>query len=208
MFYAMSHEGMKIRAYPEAEAICPECLEPVVAKCGIINIWHWAHKSKGDCDIWSEHETQWHLMWKNYFPIDNVEVLIEKEGKKHRADILTNDGIVIELQHSPISPDEILERESFYQNMAWVFDVIEPYNEERLLFRNKGDYKSFRWKNPRKHLSFVSKPAYLDVGCASLFELKKIYPSAPCGGWGYFEDVKYFIWKHGGNPKTAANANR
>ena len=197
MIYAY-HEGQKIYATPGARAICPECNEIVIARCGKINIWHWAHKQRSDCDLWSEHETQWHLEWKNYWPSDYVEVPIERNGIKHRADICTPKGIVIELQHSPISPDEISEREQFYGEMIWLFDVQIPYDDDYLEFRDKRDYYSFRWKHPRKHLAYVQKLSYWDIGIGGLFLLKKMYPSAPCGGWGNFINKDWFIQHHGG----------
>jgi hypothetical protein len=42
----------------------------------------------------------------------------------HRADVVTASGGVVELQHSPISPEVIAEREAFYgERMAWIFDA-------------------------------------------------------------------------------------
>jgi hypothetical protein len=200
MLYAISLEGKKIAAYPNAKAFCPECLESVIAKCGEINIWHWAHEIKGDCDIWGEHETPWHLRWKSLFPMENVEVLIEKDGAKHRADIFTNTGIVIELQHSSISPDEIREREIFYGKMFWLFDVTEPVEKELLDFRRKPNCISFRWKHPRKHIAFTNKPTFLDFGSKVLFQLQKMYiESPPCGGYGSYMNTANFIKTYGGN---------
>lgn len=41
----------------------------------------------------------------------------------HRADIVTASGGVVEIQHSPVSPDVIAAREEFYgDQMAWIFD--------------------------------------------------------------------------------------
>jgi hypothetical protein len=42
-----------------------------------------------------------------------------------RADIVTASGVVVELQHSPISAETIAEREAFYGRMVWVFDARE-----------------------------------------------------------------------------------
>ncbi len=197
MLYALDDKGKKIRATPEAQAICPECLAPVIAKCGVINIWHWAHRRRANCDIWGEHETKWHLDWKSRFPAECVEVLIERDGSRHRADIYTPRGLVIELQHSALSPEEIAEREAFYRNMLWVFDVSEPYDEDRLDFRNKGQYHTFRWKMPRKHISCVRQgTAHLDTGDGRLFKMMAIHIESPCGGWGYFGRRDDFIRQH------------
>ena len=193
MLYALSDNGEKISACPEAEAFCPECGNGVISKCGQINIWHWAHEAEGDCDSWAECETPWHLNWKKKWPSDCVEVLIKKNGVKHRADILTFQGTVIELQHSPISPDEIYQRQEFYKNMIWIADLRTPWNEDRIEFRNQGDYYTFRWKHPRKHIAYMNQ-AYFDIGDDKrLFRLSKMYPDGQCGGWGWFLDKDYFI---------------
>lgn len=195
MLYAISDEGVKVGAIPGASAFCPECGAIVLSKCGQINIWHWAHESRNECNLWGEHETEWHLRWKHRFALESVEVVIERNGVKHRADILTNRGMVIELQHSPISPDEIEEREAFYGNMAWVFDVEKPYSDERLLFYEKSEYYTFLWKNARKHIASAKKDTYLDIGRSRLFNLKRMYRR---GGWGKFVDLRWFLSKHGG----------
>src|SRR5690606_18131428 len=41
---------------------------------------------------------------------------------KHIADVKTNDGIIIEFQHSPIKPEERKSRNDFYKNIIWVVD--------------------------------------------------------------------------------------
>jgi len=79
---------------------------------------HWAHLSACDCDPWSEPESEWHRAWKEMVPPEQREVTMGP----HRADIRLASGKVIELQHSPISPSVIAEREEFYGNMAWLFD--------------------------------------------------------------------------------------
>jgi hypothetical protein len=65
-----------------------------------------------------EGETEWHPEWKSYLPASNVEVIIVKNGVKHRADIVTPGGIVLALQHSPLSAEVVREREQFYRRMV------------------------------------------------------------------------------------------
>jgi len=122
MLFAQDGDGKRIKAMPAASAVCPLCFTEMIPKCGEIKVWHWAHRRK-DCDGWSDGETEWHLFWKSLMPPENVEVIIERDGIKHRADIVTRSGMVVELQHSSMSVDEIAEREQFYGNMAWLFDV-------------------------------------------------------------------------------------
>jgi competence protein CoiA len=91
MQYANTDKG-KSTAEPKLPGRCPMCSGELVAKCGEINAWHWAHKSLEDCDTWSEGETQWHLDWKSFFPPQYTEVTVTKDGIKHRADVRLNSG--------------------------------------------------------------------------------------------------------------------
>lgn len=171
---------------------------------------HWAHPGK-DCDPWHEHETDWHRYWKSLVPADCVEVTIEKNGKRHRADIVTRSGTVIELQHSSISVEDIEEREGFYGKMVWLFDVSncrpEPQyqwsvitgekcetitKELRLRIRPKDDHHTFRWCHPRKSIAYTKTPVYLDVGRDEIFRLKKMYSEKRCGGWGILKSKSVF----------------
>lgn len=46
-------EGNRVTPSPGAVAVCPNCRQNVIAKCGNVNVWHWAHKS-ADCDPWHD----------------------------------------------------------------------------------------------------------------------------------------------------------
>jgi len=197
MLYALM-DGIKVRAQPHERASCPNCGSEVLAKCGAINIWHWAHLPSIDCDSWSEGETDWHLLWKSYFPPESVEVSILKDRKRHVADIIARNKTIIELQASSISVEEMKEREEFYGRMAWVFDVAKVMIGHHLNIRQKGNYQTFRWYYPRNHIAYTSKPTWLDLGDSMLFQLKAMHPFAPCGGWGYLRDKGAVISSWGG----------
>ena len=95
----------------------------MTAKCGEVRIEHWAHKGTRVCDPWSE-ETEWHRGWKMQFPIHWREfVQRAADGEKHIADVRTDHGWVIELQHSYIKPDERRSRDAFYRKLVWVIDA-------------------------------------------------------------------------------------
>lgn len=122
MLLALS-ENTLIAPKKNTTGICPLCSGVVISKCGEINIHHWAHKQKEECDSWSEPETYWHKSWKEAFPIENREVVMEKDGKRHFADIYTDSEVVIELQNSSISSQTILQRESFYgSRLLWIIN--------------------------------------------------------------------------------------
>lgn len=119
MIYADTPEG-RLEAAPGLEGTCPSCGHPCRPKCGQLVIWHWAHHARADCDPWSEPITEWHLEWQRAVPPERREVVMGS----HRADIVTASGGVVEIQHSPISPDVITAREDFYgERMAWIFDA-------------------------------------------------------------------------------------
>lgn len=188
MLYATTDAGEREPATPGARGTCPLCRDAVQAKCGKIVVWHWAHLARDDCDPWSESETTWHRDWQEWVPPDQREIVIGR----HRADIVTASGIVVELQHSSLPVDEIRAREDHYGRMIWLFDAREPYEYDRLDIRRKRGYATFRWKHPRKSLAACRKPVYLDLGYGLVLHLKRIYPEAPCGGSGKLGSVDDF----------------
>ncbi len=125
----------KLEAEKGLSGICPICQEQVIPKCGQYRINHWAHKSLNHCDKWWESETEWHRNWKDLFPKEWQEVVAydDQTGEKHIADIKTNSNLVVEFQHSNISDEERISRESFYKKMVWVVDGT----------RRKRDFEKF-----------------------------------------------------------------
>ena len=117
-----------IRDAPKgAHGICPLCGDELIARKGLVNTWHWAHKSKEVCDAWYEPKGAWHCWWQNQFDNTWQELIITKPDPndptqeiKHIADICTPNGWVIECQYSPMSHETIKAREDFYKNMIWI----------------------------------------------------------------------------------------
>jgi competence protein CoiA len=135
-------------------AVCPVCDAGVIAKCGDVRVWHWAHRGRRTCDHWWESETPWHRAWKGEFPERWQEVIQRAQsGEKHIADVKTENGVVLEFQHSFLRPDEREARESFYGNMIWVVDGL----------RLKGDRAQF----------------FASLGAATVVELKPLTFSFP-----------------------------
>ena len=97
-------KGVKESPTPKMEASCAFCGAKVISKCGDIKLWHWAHYSKRDCDVWWENETEWHRNWKGKFPVEWQEVIhYADDGEKHIADVKTGHGCILEFQHSFIT---------------------------------------------------------------------------------------------------------
>lgn len=116
--------GERREAQPGLAGICPACDRPMMAKCGEVKVWHWAHHGRRVCDPWWENETEWHRAWKNEFPVDWQEIVhTAGNGEKHIADVKTDHGWVIEFQHSHLHPEERRSRNAFYKKLAWVVDA-------------------------------------------------------------------------------------
>lgn len=117
--YADTASG-RAEASPGLAGTCPSCGHPCRPKCGKVNVWHWAHHARADCDPWSEPMTEWHRGWQLAVPPERREVVMGP----HRADIVTASGGVVEVQHSSVPVDVIAAREEFYgERMAWIFDA-------------------------------------------------------------------------------------
>lgn len=190
MRYALV-DNRRTEAVPNSRGKCPTCASEVLSKCGSIVRWHWAHTGQDDCDQWSEETSPWHRNWQQLVPEAWREVTIGR----HRADILAIDGTVVELQHSHLAPDEIREREDFYGQMVWIFDVTLAVASGRLNIRRRNGYVSFRWKHPRKSIAACRRPVLLDLGEGQLLRLRRIHVAAPCGGWGHLMPIgEFVIW--------------
>lgn len=186
----------KIKASPKQRAICQKCNNEVIAKCGEIKIWHWTHKKGFICDFFKEPESEWHIEWKELFPKEFQEVVTQSNQglNRHRADIKTKNGIVIEFQNSPISNEDILKREKHYKNMIWILNG-------KTIAKNIIFYvKQFKWKWYSGFFdgSSLSIPIYIDKGNEFLYRLDDLDSNV-----GNFTKISKdaFIIQHGGKPK-------
>lgn len=168
MLWALSN-GARLLASPKSQAFCPTCGGEVIAKCGEIVSWHWAHK-QCDCDPWYEPESDWHINWKQKFPQSWQEVTVGN----HRADISTPSG-VIELQNSPLSASEIYERENFYGRMIWIVNA-QKFKE------NLHHYVPVTWRTD--YIREKKKPEW------------QLFPPRPPGGLIDLLDEKRAKWEN------------
>jgi hypothetical protein len=146
--------GHLTKPFPGGRGICPGCQSVLIAVCGRQVTHHWRHESGDDCDSWSEHLGPWHLSWQAIVNQSATEVWFGP----HRADIIGNGNVVVELQHSPINHDEINAREAFYGNMVWVFDATHRFGSAQ-----SGDIGFFSFGRT-KHIAACTKPVFLDFG--------------------------------------------
>jgi hypothetical protein len=182
-------EGQRHDAQPGLTGECPVCGAAVIAKCGEIRVWHWSHYRKPDCDPWWENETPWHRAWKNRFPSDWQEAIHYAEnGERHRADVKTDHGQVIEFQHSNISPEERRSREAFYGQLVWVVNGLRRQRDlekfqEAINFGNILRVRPLIISVPTDACALLrdwcnsSVPAFLDCGtnhrCPALLRTKE-----------------------------------
>jgi competence protein CoiA len=127
MRYALDENNEKIEPkYSGQRALCPGCKTEVTGKIYSERKNHWAHLNT-DCDNWYEPISDWHLFWQNKFPKENQEITLFDENNKefHRADIMLNNGVVIEVQNSPIVIKEVSQRENFYNKngLIWILNA-------------------------------------------------------------------------------------
>lgn len=156
MIYALSEGGLRIAAEPGLSAVCPCCRESVVPHCGDLRVWHWAHKNAAECDPWWEPETEWHRSWKCLVPTERTEVILGD----HRADLIASDGAIVELQNSPISVQEIREREAFYgARMLWLLNG-EPFRGN-FRVQKSGQQGRYQWAWPRLAWTYARRPVLI-----------------------------------------------
>lgn len=125
-------EGRRRTAERGLKGVCALCGGKTIPKCGKIRIHHWAHQRGRNCDPWWESETDWHREWKRNFPEHCREVTVTSDdGEKHRADVKTDCGRVIEFQHSPIKMEARQTREALYEDMVWVVNGLRIQREKK-----------------------------------------------------------------------------
>ena len=179
---------------------CQYCDREMVAKCGRIKIWHWAHMPHYSCDPWLEAETEWHREWKSLFSIDWREIVQvdDRTGEKHVADVKTAHGKVLEFQHSPMDYEELCSRESFYRDMLWVVDGDRGSNDPG--FFSVG-YESkpvafrplvhlVRWWGRSQLLQTWAKaksPVLIDFGWVGLWRFLEWHPEEHTGAFSPLE---------------------
>ncbi|MCK4820379.1 hypothetical protein KA005_31735 [bacterium] len=154
MKYALIN-GNKAEATKKAKGFCPNCGSELIARCGDVNVNHWAHEGNRNCDPWWENETEWHRSWKDKFPLDWQEVShFDENGEKHIADVKTENNWVLEFQHSYLKPEERRARESFYTKLVWVVNGLKRPTD-KLQFQKVLEESTVMCKEPLvQHVHF------------------------------------------------------
>jgi len=198
MEFAIDPSGQRARAVKGVEGRCPACLDPLTAKAtsSRLVVPHWAHRGRRDCDPWWEPETDWHRGWKERLGTpEQREVVVGC----HRADVCLP-GLVIELQHSSISPDEIEERERYYTEhvgrMKWLLDGREwgvsarPFCEhsearekhERDFIEYLRGVETFKKWGGARPTTPAKRPPPTDLACPNCRRIADAENKVKCGG--------------------------
>ena len=178
-------KGKRSEPSPGAKGVCPGCGNSVIAKCGEIVTWHWSHVVGADCDPWYEPESAWHSGWKNLVPEDQREIVMPP----HRADIVTRSGLVIELQHAYLSPNEVREREDFYGDMVWIIDASNMTVDFRMStpWNHSSDRETYPGAflvdvvNRIQWILYINRPMFWDFGNGWLLRVDPTPPGRPRG---------------------------
>lgn len=134
MNLAHSEDGELLEPTRDIPGFCPICHTRLIPRMGRYRYHHWAHKPGAECDPWAE-ESSWHYGWKQEVDKKFQEVVIDREGIKHRADIRLPTGIIVEFQKRSLDPNEWEAREVVYGKMIWVI----YFPKDRLLESNIRD---------------------------------------------------------------------
>lgn len=179
MLYALV-DDKRTTPQKDQDAVCPCCRKEVIARCGSLNIHHWAHTANSECPG-AGPETDWHRFWKCRFPAENIEV--EYRGRYANA---AHCGKVYEFQCSPISVPDITAREHHFDGaVVWVIDGRNKkiMLEEKTSKRSGYKYFAFAWLWPWRSFWVATCPVYIDLGERRLLYVAG-FNDGRNSGWG------------------------
>jgi hypothetical protein len=153
------------------EYYCNKCDNIVFYISGSkISCSHFRHQKTNNCIYYNNQirddnieeniMSEFHRNWQEIFPNKNIEYKIEKNNKKHYADIYISyhnsfnicdifqenkNNVVIEVQYSVISYYTLYERDNHYvsdnTNLLWIFDVKDKCEVERVVIFSETIYR-------------------------------------------------------------------
>lgn len=135
MFVARDTEGTLIwadEANKQTDYFCPVCSGKLILRAGEVNAHHFAHEAGACPDHWHYDMSDWHKTMQEQFPIECREVVMKHNGEIHRADVF-KDGVVVEFQHSPITPQEFRERNTNGVPIVAISSGLDRYGQREEL---------------------------------------------------------------------------
>lgn len=181
--------GDRARATQGARgASCPSCGAPVIAKCGSVVTWHWAHEAHAECP-WAG-ETEWHREWKSDVADAHPAATVEFIDGDHRADVLL-DGLAFEFQSKGLDGDDVLAREEHWGRVVWVVNTLKA----------KITYKAtpgvgedtFVWPHAWRSWKAATQPLVLDRGSKVIVVYALDWRTSPVKGRGLVVSREEFI---------------
>lgn len=154
-----------------SDLFCEICGKRIKLCNGEIKNPYFAHYPNETCyetfnrDL-NEKKSKWHLQQQNLFAEEYQEVVIERNGEKHRADVFIR-NTVYEFQHSPLKIEEFNKRNEFYLKndlkVVWCFDYTREnkgYILKELKKKDNSKYKNY-WFYTYKNNNKIKKIHYL-----------------------------------------------
>jgi len=159
-------EAQRMMAAPGLIGKCQLCGNKMIAKCGDIRVWHWAHEANiSNCTY--KPMTQWHYDWQNRFDVELREI---RRGNNTVSDILRSDGMVsIEFQNSPFDFQYIQKKEANTPAVLWVVNLKEQYERGQISFENK----TIVYSQPKGVLCYCGN-LFFDFDSGKLCKVKNI----------------------------------
>ncbi len=129
-------------------------------------------------------KSKFHRQWQEFVPDGNKEIRMAHGERTKIADIKTDDDLVIEIQHSNIEKETIKEREEFYDNMIWIFEL-----NKKPPITNTGFFK----RSECDKYYHCNKPVYLDTGekMLQLYFFEKCYIYKGISYSKFFKSVNF-----------------
>ena len=106
MWLAKINDTLHLPLATGQRGTCPGCAAPVVSKCGDVLAWHWAHRAASSCS----YESADHMILKALLAQPGGVEERANADRTRRADVW-RDGLVFEIQISPMSARAALDRE-------------------------------------------------------------------------------------------------
>ena len=182
MLYAEDKLGQKIAPVKQGqEAVDPYSGGQVEGEI-FSNPNYW-RLMNGGYDNWCLPVCAWSLKWKQCFSKSSVEIVLDKGGIKHIADVQTSKGTVVKFQNRMLNREELLQREAFFGKMIWIFkalawdiDLVQNpkyYTGEHGRNRQlpEGNWVKFRFTHVKSRLGVCKMPVFIDLGDDYLYLL-------------------------------------
>lgn len=102
---------------------------------------HFRHKNSSDME--GHPMTPWHAEWQGHFPVTEITFprVFLRQVRERRADVVVNNNIILEIQHSKISPEEVFSRKNDYslhdKEVVWLIDGNNNVEVKELIDSNR-----------------------------------------------------------------------